>query len=193
MSDDRVAAVVLAGGRSARFGRDKLEMVIDGRTLLGHALDAVRGVADQTVVVAPPGQARAVPFGVRVVHDPHPFEGPLVGLATGMGALDVAVDRVIVVGGDMPTLVPDVLRRLLQELDGAVAAVLADEHRRRPLPMALHRGPGLATATGLVRAGERSLHALVDALGATVIPVTGWRALDPTGATLLDVDTPGDL
>jgi hypothetical protein len=34
---------------------------------------------------------------------------------------------------------------------------------------------------------------LVDALGATVIPVTGWRPLDPTGATLLDVDTPGDL
>jgi molybdopterin-guanine dinucleotide biosynthesis protein A len=193
MTNDRVAAVVLAGGRSSRFGRDKLELVIDGRTLLDHALDAVRGLADETVVVAPPGQTRAVPTGVRVVHDPHPFEGPLAGLATGMDALDAAVGRVIVVGGDMPTLVPDVLRRLLQELDGAVAAVLADEHRRRPLPMALHRGPGLEAATALVRDGERSLHALLDLLGAAVIPVAGWRELDPIGATLRDVDTPDDL
>ena len=193
MTDDGVAAVVLAGGRSSRFGRDKLETVIDGRTLLDHALDAVRGVADETVVVAPPGQARAVPPGVRVVHDPHRFEGPLVGLVTGMDALDVAVDRVIVVGGDMPTLVPDVLRRLLLELDGAVAAVLADDHRRRPLPMALRRGPGVESATALVRDGERSLHALLDALDASVIPVTDWRPLDPNGATLRDVDTPGDL
>ena len=37
-----VAAIVLAGGRSSRFGRDKLAEPVDGRPLLDHAIDAVR-------------------------------------------------------------------------------------------------------------------------------------------------------
>ena len=64
MTTPRVSAVVLAGGRSVRFGRDKLAEPIDGRPLLHHAIDAVRPVAPEIIVVAARGAPPVVPDGV---------------------------------------------------------------------------------------------------------------------------------
>ncbi len=116
---ERIGAIVLAGGRSSRFGRDKLAEPIDGRPLLHHAIEAVRAVATDIVVVAAPGANLLVPPGVRVAHDPEAFEGPLAGLAAGLAALDRAIERVVIVAGDMPTLEPAVLSRLIAGLGAA--------------------------------------------------------------------------
>ncbi|HRC61654.1 MAG TPA: NTP transferase domain-containing protein, partial [Dehalococcoidia bacterium] len=53
----RTAAIVLAGGRSRRMGRDKAALVLRGRSLLQRALDAVGAVVDEIVVVGAPGRA----------------------------------------------------------------------------------------------------------------------------------------
>ena len=44
-----VSGIVLAGGRSARFGRDKLAESIDGRPLLHLAAEAVATVATDVI------------------------------------------------------------------------------------------------------------------------------------------------
>jgi molybdopterin-guanine dinucleotide biosynthesis protein A len=188
-----VAAVVLAGGRSSRFGRDKLAESIDGRSMLDRVLDAVVVVAADIAVVAAPDVVPAVTTDVRIVHDDVAFEGPLAGLATGLGALDPAIERVIVVGGDMPTVVPAVLRRLLDALDTHEAAVIADEERPRPLPLAVRRSVARPAVDRLLDRSERRLRALLEELDVAVIPPATWRADDPSGATLRDVDTPDDL
>ena len=82
---ETVAVIVLAGGRSSRFGRDKLAEPLDGRPLLDHAIDAARRMATEVLVVVAPGSAPAVPAGVQVVHDAQAFEGPLAGVAAGLG------------------------------------------------------------------------------------------------------------
>jgi molybdopterin-guanine dinucleotide biosynthesis protein A len=191
---ERIGAIVLAGGRSSRFGRDKLAEPIDGRPLLDHAIAAVRVVATDIVVVAAPAANLPVPAGVRVAHDPVAFEGPLAGLAAGLAALDPAVDRVLVVAGDMPSLVPAVLRRLLDAVVAGRAAVLLGVDRDTPpLPMALDRRRAAAATRRLIVAGERRLRDLSAVLDAEVIPETTWRLDDPTAATLHDIDTPDDL
>ena len=83
VTDPRVSVVILAGGRSSRFGRDKLAEPVDGRPLLRHAIDAVRPIATEIVVVAAPDATPDVPADVRVVHDPVAFEGPLAGARRG--------------------------------------------------------------------------------------------------------------
>ncbi len=188
-----VGAIVLAGGRSSRFGRDKLAEPIDGRPLLDHAVAAVLAVASDVVVVVAPDADRPVPLGVRVVHDAVAFEGPLSGLAVGLAALADDVEGVIVVAGDMPTLSPDVLRLLLGVLQGppAVAATVLDDGR--PMPMAVRRAAALVAARELLAAGERRLRALPERLLATTIPSTTWRSIDPGGLTLRDIDRPTDL
>ena len=190
---DRVAAVVLAGGHSSRFGRDKLAEPIDGRPMLDHAIDRARAVASDVVVVAAASSVREVPPNIEIVHDDRPFEGPLAGLGVGLHAVDPGVERVIVVGGDMPTVVPAVLRRLLAALDRHEAAVLADADRPRPLPLALRRPVAVAAVDRLLADGERRLRALPETLDVEVIGRDTWGVDDPTGESLRDVDTPDDL
>lgn len=191
---DRIGGIVLAGGRSSRFGRDKLAEPVDGRPLLHHAIDATRAVATDVVVAGAPGAAPTLPPGVSIAHDPVAFEGPLAGVAAGLTALARTVDRVIVVAGDMPTLAPAVLARLLAALDSPNdAAILEVDGRSVPLPLALRRAAGAEAATRLLADGQRRLGALPDALGAQVIPEAVWRQDDPDGATLRDIDTPDDL
>ena len=103
------SGIVLAGGRSARFGRDKLAESIDGRPLLHLAAEAVATVATDVIIVAPPDVVPPLPDGVRLVHDEAAFEGPLAGCTTGLIAAREPL--VLVVGGDMPALSGPVLGR----------------------------------------------------------------------------------
>jgi molybdopterin-guanine dinucleotide biosynthesis protein A len=160
--------------------------------MLHHAIEAVRAVAGEVVVVWPPGVDAPLPAGVRQTHDVRPFEGPLAGLAAGLPALDLAVDRVLVVGGDMPALRPRVLMRLLEALVTHDVAVLADDARPRPLPMALRRTIG-EEVDRLLALGDRRLRALIASADTLVIPPAIWQVDDPAAETLRDVDLPSDL
>lgn len=194
MSAPGVSVIVLAGGRSSRFGRDKLAELVDGRPLLAHAIAAVRPFAAQIVVVAAPGATPLLPDGVELVHDSAAFEGPLAGVLAGLAAASEPV--VVVVGGDMPSLVRTVIERLVDGLDanaGVEVAVLEHDGRVRPLPMALRREAALERADRLIATGERRLRALAEGPAVRVIPEPAWRALDPDGLTVRDIDTPADL
>lgn len=193
MTSQGVTAVVLAGGRSSRFGRDKLAEPIDGRSLLLHAIDGVVPLATEILVVAAPDATLAVPEDVTLVHDPVAFEGPLAGLLAGLRAATEPV--VLVVGGDMPSLVGAVLVSMLAALDeqGVDAVVLEHDGRARPLPMALRRDPALEAGDRLFRAGERRLRAMPEALATRTIHEGTWRILDPDGRTVRDIDTLADL
>jgi molybdopterin-guanine dinucleotide biosynthesis protein A len=190
---ERVAAVVLAGGRSSRFGRDKLVEPIQGRPMLGHVIERLRSVTPEIVVVGAVGATPDIPSDIELVHDDTPFEGPLAALAVGLRALDPGVERVIVVGGDMPTIVPALLDRLLRSLERRQAAVLSDDERARPLPLAVRRSAASDAADRLLADGERRLRALLERLDVDVLPAERWREDDPSGETLRDVDVPGDL
>jgi molybdopterin-guanine dinucleotide biosynthesis protein A len=193
MSDRGVSAIVLAGGRSSRFGRNKLAEPIVGKPLLDHAIDGVQSFATDIVVVIAPDDLPPSRPDVRVVRDAVAYQGPLTGLLAGLGA--ARQRTVLVTAGDMPGLVLEVAHMLLAALaaPGAEAAVLEDAGRPRPLPMALARDVGRRAAQGLIDAGERRLRTLVDGLATTVVPEATWRVLDPDARSLRDIDTPDDL
>jgi molybdopterin-guanine dinucleotide biosynthesis protein A len=191
---ERIGAIVLAGGKSSRFGRDKLAEPLLGRPLLHHAVAAVQAVATDVIVVVAPEATIDPPAGARVVHDARAFEGPLAGLAAGLAALDPAVDRLVVVAGDMPSLEPTVLTRLIEALGPSTEVALLElDGRALPLPMALRPAAAMAVAGRLLASGERRLRALAEALAAHVIAEATWRLDDPGGATLRDIDTQADL
>jgi molybdopterin-guanine dinucleotide biosynthesis protein A len=193
-----ISGIVLAGGRSSRFGSDKLAARLGDATLLERAVAAVADISTEVVVVVAPGDGREMPAAgvpVRRAIDPEPFGGPLVGLLAG---LETAREPIaLVVGGDMPTLNRDVLLLLVRSLiasDGSRdAAVLVQRGETRPLPCAVRNGAATQVARRLLGEGERSLKALVRTIGTLSVAEGDWRPLDPTAATLLDVDAPGDL
>jgi molybdopterin-guanine dinucleotide biosynthesis protein A len=186
---------VLAGGRSTRFGRDKLLEPYRGAPMLHHTVRSVAEVCDDVVIVlAPSGGEPALPDGVRArfVRDAVAGEGPLRGLATGLGVVEAPM--ALVVAGDMPDLEPAVLTELLRVVGaGSPAAALEEGTRARPLPCVLRVRPATEAAERLLGAGRRRLRDLLDELGTTLVPERTWRALDPEGRSLRDVDEPGDL
>lgn len=195
---DDVTAIVLAGGRSARFGGPKLEATIDGETILDRALRAVDKVASAIVVAGPPRRGAAtLEATVRTVPDDQPFAGPLAALSGALRA--TSTELAIVIGGDMPALVPAVLGLQLDRLrsDPPVDAVILEgidvPTRIQPLPLAVRVGAGSAAATGALAAGDRSLVSLLARLRSVAIPSEEWRRLDPAGATTTDVDVRADL
>lgn len=192
-----VSGIVLAGGRSRRFGSDKLAARIGEGTLLDRSVAALAAVVVDLVVIVAPGDDRVPgPTGrpLRVVTDPEAHGGPLVGLLTGLEAVEQPL--VIVVGGDMPTLRRDVLRLLVRTLasqptiDGVV---LRSRGTLVPLPAAVRTGAATDVARRLVGDGERRLRSLFERLPTRILDEGEWRPLDPDGETLRDVDRPADL
>ncbi len=192
---DDVTAVVLAGGRSSRFGSDKLAFEIDGRTMLDLAVAAVGAVTSRVVLVLAPGVEMPLALAsadAEHVHDAMAFEGPLAALAVALAGIETPI--ALVVAGDMPRMVPAVLRRLASTVGADRPAVNLEVPRRvQPLPMAISVEAARPAAAALLERGERSLRALLTELGAASIPAPVWLSLDPAGATILDVNRPGDL
>ena len=196
----RPIGIVLAGGASSRFGSDKVTTPFDGRPLVHHALERVAQCVDEIVLVLAP-DAGVPPLPpeladrITIARDPAAHGGPLAGLATGLGAIaDRAPAIGLVVGADMPRLAPAVLQLLVAALEdepGTGAAVL-DADPPATLPMALAIDLASLAANALLADDRRSLHGLLDALHATTISATIWRALDPDGHTLDDIDVPSD-
>ena len=197
-----ITAIVLAGGRSSRFGSDKLAAQLDGASLLSRTIAAVEPIADVVIVAGPglPDGIQAADVPATVVHDREAFGGPLVALANVLerGIPDPVTSLAMVVGGDMPRLVPAVLTAMLDRLaaDPELDAVILESPgapRRQGLPLALREHAALGAARLARETGDRSLAGLLDRLRTLELPADEWQPLDPAGDTLADVDTPGDL
>ena len=197
--------IVLAGGRSSRFGSDKLRVLLDdGRPLLAHAVAPLAEIcARVAVVVGHDGSIPdGLPAGLAIVPDPEAFGGPVIGLLAGLRALPLPAGEVVLVaGGDMPAMRVDVLRllamALLADLDAACvrletegAAAVAST---AVMPCAVRSGPAIDAAVAALADGDRRLRGLLQRLATSALPAHVWRAVDPEAVTLLDIDVPGDL
>lgn len=100
-SDNDLAGLVLAGGRSQRMGQDKAKMVYAGQTQMKRTLDLVGGFCSTGFVALREDQevpTEANRCGVKVIRDQFGDIGPLGGLLSAMNfvqgksLLAVAVD-----------------------------------------------------------------------------------------------------
>lgn len=195
-SDIRTSGVVLAGGRSSRFGSDKMAAPLAGRPLVHHAIRAVAEVCEEVIVVAGrDGLPVLLPADrtapILEIADHEPFAGPLAALLAGARA--ARGERLLVCAGDMPRLVPALLRRLLDWPAERAGACLEEDGWLRPLPCGLDRASALGAGATLTEPGHRSLRDLVTAVRVEVLTEADWRPLDPQAESLLDIDRPSDL
>ena len=117
---ERLAAIVLAAGRSSRMGALKPLEVAEGRTLLERAVGAfTEAGVDDVVVVA--GHRRdevaavAVAAGARVVTNPAYDQPMFSSLRVGVQSLDLGVTRFFVLPADVPLVRPETIGRLIRQ------------------------------------------------------------------------------
>jgi len=120
----RIAAIVLAAGRSTRMGGpNKLLAEAEGAPLVVHAVKAALASQAVEVVVVLGHMAddvraaveKAVPprSRVRFVTNPDFAQGLSTSVRTGIGALPTTVDAAVVQLGDMPGVGAPLLNRLM--------------------------------------------------------------------------------
>ena len=90
MTAPPLTGLILAGGKSSRFGSDKASALLGGRPLLQWAVSALEPVVEALVIVKSPSQqlpplVASVP--ITVVDDEYNALGPLAGLVTGFAAV----------------------------------------------------------------------------------------------------------
>ena len=187
MNDDRsVGAVILAAGASRRYGSPKQLVVVDGRTLLEHAIDTAEAAHLAPVAVVVPvwlsRPARLDQSWLRWIRNPFPERGMGLSLRLGLEALGDDVAAALILLGDQPR-VPQ----------ATIAAVLA-AHGSRPIVAA--QAAGVLAPPVLL---ERTHFQLADALGRDVGLRDVLRA-NPELVTAVavsshspDLDLPADL
>lgn len=118
------SAVILAGGKSSRMGRDKARLQVDGRTLLARQIQLVRATGAREIFISGRADADYAEFGCLVLRDEWPDAGPLAGIAAALEATSEPLLLVLAV--DMPHLKGECLHRLLArctETTGAIPRV----------------------------------------------------------------------
>ena len=172
-----VLGAVLAGGRGARIGGGKAKVVYEGRPLAVHAVEALRAVADEVVVVAKRGTPLPE-LDVDVWLDDTPEHHPRHGLLRALRDAGPE-DAVLVLAVDLPRVTADVLEALLA---AGAPAVAREGGRLQPLC-----GAYAAAALPVLEAApsDEALTATVERLSPSVVDV-------PAG-TLFNVNRPEDV
>jgi molybdenum cofactor cytidylyltransferase len=189
----RIAAIVLAAGRSTRMGGpNKLLAEINGRPLVRIAAEAALASQARPIIVVTGHQRERVAaaldgLDMMLVHNADFAEGLSTSLKVGITAVPADVDGVIVCLGDMPQVNAALIDRLLAAFDpekGALVVVPAIGGKRgNPVVWSRRFFPELAAIEG--DTGARHLVASYPE-AVTEVPLTG-------NAALVDVDTPDAL
>jgi molybdenum cofactor guanylyltransferase len=194
---DNLSAIVLAGGKSSRMGRDKALIPIQGVPLLQLVCRVAENCAD-TVYVVTPWQERyqhllqpKVQFireNLWVTDGSETLpQGPLIGFAQGLAY--VQTEWVLLLACDLPKLRVEVLQQWAAALnnvtDEALAALVKHEKGWEPL-CGFYRRRCLPTLTEFIHQGGRSFQEWIKQYPVQPLPL-------PYPEMLFNCNTPNDL
>jgi molybdenum cofactor cytidylyltransferase len=116
----RVAAIILAAGKSTRMGEAKQLLRLGDGTVLGQTIENVRRSQMDEVVLVLGSSAEAIrrqlPVslleGLKVVINPAYAQGMASSLQAGLSALDAQIDAALIVLADQPFIRPQTLNQI---------------------------------------------------------------------------------
>jgi molybdenum cofactor guanylyltransferase len=175
---ESVAGLVLAGGRSVRFGGEKAAATLHGRPLLLWAVRRLRKTCPKVAISVrkdTAAEALAKADGLPTLYDvPGDAAGPLSGVKAGLTwAHDIGARQLAVSPCDAPLLPDDLFARLLDEAEGG-AAMAETVEGRQPL-CAVWPVSALSYVSAALRGGAH--------------PPT-WQVLESLGARKVRFDPP---
>jgi molybdenum cofactor guanylyltransferase len=199
----KVAAMILAGGKSSRMGRDKATIEIDGIPMLRRIYDVVAGCND-TEIKSIDGIYIVTPWSERyqsilpmlgtsgcandanfIAEDAH--RGPLVGFARGLSQIEA--DWVLLLACDLPNLSTSFIQGSIERLSDIPAqsiAYLPKADRGWEALCGFYRGNCLDSLREYINGGGQSFQGWLKAKIVTELAVDDRQIL-------LNCNTPADL
>ncbi len=182
--DNSLNVIILTGGTSKRFGRDKSEALVEGRALVDHLISEIH---DGTPIIVVGPARESFSAQIQVIQESPPMGGPVAAIAAGLAL--VQSDLVVIFATDMPfgaALIP----QLLSTLGGDCDAVLPIDSAGFVQPLsALYRvKPLKAALSAMKNVTDESMRNLLTYLKVTKMVVDGASEY-----FLTDIDTQEDL
>ena len=191
-------ALILAGGKSSRMGREKALIPMGGETLLTRAVRFwnLSGLADRILLSAgSPDRLtllKSLPEGVKPVFDSFEDSGPMAGILSAFRQTDAELLYVSAV--DMPYLSRDAAETLLHEISEMSAADRLPDaavflRAGRPEPLfGIYRRSAADAAERLLRSGNRKMSRLLNSIETVYCPTD-----DGMEKIFQNINTPEDL
>jgi len=192
------SAVILAGGLSSRFGRDKGLLQLAGKPLVRHVLDAVDNVVDDRIVVVSCMEQVEKYLEVADAHTSiiadntnvhSPLAGALAGFEKARGEYSLLLPC------DTPFALREVLSLLLELCTGRNACVPRWPNGYAEPLQAVYRTRAAVQASNVVlRAGEFNMQAMLNRLQSVrYVSTLVLEQVDPELKTFFNINTPSDL
>jgi len=193
----QVAAFILAGGLSARMGREKGLLDFGGEPLIVRTGRLIEPLVCELTVVGSPERYAAL--GLRAIADQNLGGGegkvavrtPLVGIATALNATKAPWN--LILACDLPYLTACWVDWLLARAmdSGAQIVMPRTLGGLEPLAAVYHK----ECATPIVAALERGVLKVTDAIAEfrmDCLSESDWNGHDPEGRVLRNMNTPSD-
>ena len=191
MTELNVSAIVLAGGRSSRFKRDKALILWEGKPLIVRLVDMLKRMFGEIIVVTGDDRRYEDLLDVIVVDDLIKGKGPLGGIHAGLSSS--SNDYNLILPCDMPLLNEKVISLLLDEIDGQARIILPVVRGYvEPLVGIYHRDC-IPFAEMLLRGGKLKVLGLMDFVPTKLIPESRVLEVDPDLTSFLNLNRPEDL
>jgi molybdopterin-guanine dinucleotide biosynthesis protein A len=191
----KIAAYVLAGGGSTRFGRDKAIVEFAGKPMLARMVELIRGVTDDVKIVAAPG--KYAEFGVTIVKDRWPGEGPLGGIVTALlHTQNNEPDCVwnLILSCDMPFLTMDWMKFLKERAANSAAQVVLPQSAHGLEPLCSYwRTDAVETLQLIFERGVRKVTEGISLLRTEVLDARDWKRFDSAGQLFWNMNTAADF
>ena len=179
MAIDDCTGVVLAGGKSSRFGSNKALVKLAGKPLIQYPCKVLDGLFSKNLLITnTPDQYNFL--GWPTVADIYPGAGPLAGIHAALSAIDTSL--IFVAGCDMPFLD----RKLITYLHGLAAgfdAVVPHTAKGLEPLHAVYRRDTVEVIAENLKGGVFKLH---DILSGLKIREVGQDEIIANSATGLD-------
>ena len=191
--NEKYGAIILAGGRSSRMGKDKASLKICGKSMIERLLVELSPIVAQVVVIRAPGQTKPnIPKELKdrtlVGWDSVKDRGPLQGIVDALPLLNSEIDKVFLLTCDLPYITTNWFQTLKDVMTDEFDMVCTEENEIINPLLAIYRRPVLEPASKLISEGKRRPISLWE----------GWRmaslsAPKETPWICRDVNTPEEF
>ncbi len=185
----QLTAIVLAGGKSSRMGRDKCLIASpDGTLMIEHIINVFSQLASRILINANnPGPY--LRLGYPVIADTFKGCGPLCGIFTGLSASATEIN--LFAPCDMPFLTVEFYRFLLEQINGYDAVVPKLDGKIYPVCLILKKSTQ-AIALGQIQKHNYRVRDFLQLIKVKYIDVRTNPGIYNENL-LLNVNTPKDL
>lgn len=181
-------AVIIAGGKSSRMGRDKALLPVGGKPMAQLLVDRFR--ADGFAVALSVARKGQFPIeGAAELTDAFPGMGPLNGIVAAFSETDA--QQILLVAADMPKAAPALARRLEELRGDCDACVIRRGNGTVETLFGIYTRACCAEALRCLESGRRSIRAVLDSVRVRYVTeseLPGW----PLADILSNLNTPED-